>query len=222
MKFGNWMNYIDSITKSLSSLSIRVGKSPEEISWEAGFEQWKEYTLRIRENKNTIYFIGNGASASMASHISADLSKNAFIHTEVFSDLSLLTAIANDCGYDQVFAEPLRRRMKKGDMLVAISSSGNSPNIVNACRVFNNLGGVVVTLSAMKEDNACRNAGALNFYVPADTYGMAESTHAAILHYWVDSMTACPLPVMPEISGNDQINIPDCIEELIHNVLYVK
>ncbi len=66
----------------------------------------------------------------MASHAAADLAKNAQIHTEVFSDLSLITALGNDMGYENVFVEPLRQRICPGDMLVAISSSGQSRNII--------------------------------------------------------------------------------------------
>lgn len=133
--------------------------------------------------------MGNGASASMASHIAADLEKNFHVCTEVFTDLSRITAIANDMGYDQVFAEPVRRKLRKGDMLVAISSSGKSPNILAAAREAAGLGGIIVTISAMSADNPLRSLGALNFHVRGDTFGLAETCHAAILHYWVDLMT---------------------------------
>ena len=103
-------------------------------------------------------------------------------------NFSLLTAVANDLGYEQVFAEPLRRRMIKEDMLVAISSSGMSPNVLLAARDARELGGFVVTLSAMKPGNKLRSLGRINFYLPAETYGMAETCHAAILHFWMDQL----------------------------------
>jgi D-sedoheptulose 7-phosphate isomerase len=124
----------------------------------------------------------------MASHISADLAKNAFLHTRVFTDLSLITAVANDLCYEEVYAEPLRRCLKPGDMVVAISSSGRSPNIIRAVEETANLGGLVITLSAMSPDNPLRTRGTYNFYVPAESYGLAETSHAAILHFWVDQM----------------------------------
>lgn len=71
-------------------------------------------------------------------------------------------------------------------MVVAISSSGQSPNILNAVQEAVVRGGQVVTLSAMSIDNKLKKLGNLNFYVPADTYGMAETCHAAILHFWMD------------------------------------
>ena len=134
--------------------------------------------------------IGNGASASMASHFAADLAKNARLHTEVFSDLSLVTAIANDMGYENVFSEPLSRRAAAGDLLVAISSSGRSPNVLRAVQVARKLKLAVVTLSGMDEQNPLRAAGDLNFFVPAKTYGLAETCHFSILHHWMDLVAA--------------------------------
>jgi D-sedoheptulose 7-phosphate isomerase len=198
----DWFANINEISRSLASLSVRVGNTREEIAPDTAFSQWAEFTANLKRDRGTVYIIGNGASASMASHISADLAKNAGVHTEVFSDLSLITAIGNDIGFEQVFAEPLRRRMNPGDMLVAISSSGGSPNIIRACRTAAHCGGVVVTLSAMKPDNAARKSGMLNFWVPAGSYGLAESCHAAILHHWVDRMTDAGAPQQRKPGGS--------------------
>jgi D-sedoheptulose 7-phosphate isomerase len=181
----NWSTNVDEIVKYLQLLTASGGDA-KILDSEAAFALWTDWTVQIREQQRTIFLIGNGASASMASHVAADLSKNAHVHTEVFTDLSLITAIANDVSYDEVFAEPLRRRLKKGDMLVAISSSGQSRNILRAVAIAKTLGGIVVTLTAMKAENPLRREGELNLYVPAQTYGMAETCHAAILHYWID------------------------------------
>lgn len=183
----SWLEKISDLQMILGSLSIRSHLG-EEIEVEAGFNQWVEMTCTVREKRRTVYLIGNGASASMASHVSADLAKNAHVHTEVFSDLSLITAMANDLGFEEVFAEPLRRRVEEGDMLVAISSSGQSPNIIHACKETRRRGGVIITLSAMDSENRLRKEGVINFYLPARTYGMAETGHAAILHHWLDQM----------------------------------
>jgi len=190
----NWDNNILNLANCLKSLSIR-NKPGTEIEADLAFAQLKDLTIRIREAGRTIYLIGNGASASMASHVAADLAKNAYIRTEIFTDLSLITAIANDFSYEDVFAELLRRRMTDGDILVAISSSGQSPNVLSASQVAMLLGGYVVTLSAMRPDNFLRSKGNLNFYVPAETYGAAETSHAAILHYWIDTL------LVPRIAG---------------------
>ena len=183
----NWSTNIIEIGKCLQAISASLGDSSD-IQADEAFGKWTDLTVHIRSQKSTVFLIGNGASASMASHVAADLAKNAHVHTEVFTDLSLITAIANDVSYDEVFAEPLRRRLKKGDMLVAISSSGQSINILQAVATAKKLGGIVITLSAMKAENPLRHEGELNLYVPAQTYGMAETCHAAILHYWIDNI----------------------------------
>ena len=173
------------IGELLSALSCTTpgGKT---LAPDAGFKEWKRAAEACRIAQRAIYLIGNGASASMASHFAADLAKNAHLHTEVFSDLSLVTAIANDLGYENVFSEPLSRRAVSGDMLVAISSSGRSPNVLKAVAVARKQKLMVVTLSGMKDSNPLRAAGDLNFYVPAQSYGYAETCHSSILHHWMD------------------------------------
>lgn len=140
----------------------------------------------IKPSGQKVFLIGNGASSSMASHIAADLCKNGKVATRCFTDASLLTALANDIGVEEMFAEPLRRQASKGDILVCISSSGESPNILKAVEVAKEKELFVVTLSSMSPENPLRKSGNLNAYIPADTYGFAETAHAAILHYWVD------------------------------------
>ncbi len=160
------------------------------VKVDQAFQQLLRMTVQLRENSGVIYLVGNGASASMASHMATDLAKNGHLHTQVFADISLITAIANDLTYEEVFAEPLRNRMASCDMLVAISSSGNSPNIVRAVDTALGKGAHVITLSAMSVENSIRSKGHLNFYIPSQTYGMAETCHAAILHYWMDCVAS--------------------------------
>lgn len=180
-----WSKNVGEIEKSLLCLTATDGDG-KTFDIEAAFALWTDWTVQIREQKRTIFLIGNGASASMASHVAADLAKNAHVHTEVFTDLALITAIANDLSFQKIFSEPLKRRIVPSDMVVAISSSGQSPNILQAVQTTRKLGGRVVSLSAMKPENPLRSLGDLNFYIPAQAYGMAETCHAAILHYWID------------------------------------
>lgn len=176
------------LTDVLSGLQTTNGHGSS-LEHQAAFNKLLRLTLEARNNHDSIYLIGNGASASMASHIAADLCKNAHLSTEVFSDSSLLTAVANDVGTDYLFAVPLQRRGKKGDLLVAISSSGKSRNILEAIKTARKIGMKIITFSAMKPDNPLRKLGDLNFYVKADTFGLAESAHAVLLHYWVDMVS---------------------------------
>jgi len=182
-----WAEKVSVLGDLLELLEI-TDHSGAPLDTDAGFERWIEMTRATRRGRRAVYFAGNGASASMASHFSADLAKNAGVHTEVFTDPALVTAIANDLGYEQVFAEPLRRRGRSGDILVAVSSSGSSPNILAGAETARALDVQVVSLSAMDAANPLRRRGDLNFYVPAKTYGDAETSHAAILHHWMDAM----------------------------------
>jgi D-sedoheptulose 7-phosphate isomerase len=180
-----WKNKIKQLTTTLENLSVRNIQG-NEIPPDEGFSQWKDMTYRIRDSGQQVFLIGNGASASMASHVAADLANNGHVRTEIFTDSSLITAIANDISYEHIFSKPLKLKMIEGDMLVAISSSGNSPNVVRGAETAIELGGSVVTISAMSAENRLRKLGHINFYIPAQTYGLAESGHAAILHYWID------------------------------------
>ena len=185
MELTTWQQYADQLHRILSSLAC-TDRCRKAIATDGALDLWRQWTLDLRGRCGTVYLIGNGASASMASHLSADLAKNAGLHTQVFSDLSLITAISNDMGYEHVFAEPLRRRGRPIDMLVAISSSGRSPNVLAATEVARDLEMTIVTLSSMSPDNPLRSRGQLNLHVAASTYGMAENCHAAVLHRWAD------------------------------------
>jgi D-sedoheptulose 7-phosphate isomerase len=180
-----WSDVVEGLASLLRALAVTDGRG-RPMTADAGFDRWVALTGTLRKNGRTVFLIGNGASASMASHFAADLAKNAALNTQVFFDSALITAISNDMGYEYVFAEPLKRRGRRGDMLVAVSSSGRSPNILAGVEQAVELGLNVVTLSAMQVSNPLRKAGQLNFHVAASEYGAAESCHAAILHHWMD------------------------------------
>lgn len=180
----DWRNQINALSACLNNLEV-TDANKRLIDPNLAFLQLEKRTQLTRDN-NTIYFAGNGASAAMASHFAADFAKNGKVKTHVFTDNALITALANDIAYDQVFSEPIRWWLKENDMFVGISSSGNSPNVVNAAVEAKKKGGCVVTLSSMKSDNALRQLGDFNFYIPGKTYGESETGHNVILHYWVD------------------------------------
>jgi D-sedoheptulose 7-phosphate isomerase len=133
-----------------------------------------------------LYFIGNGASAMMAGHMATDFTKNCRIRAWTFNEASLLTATGNDVAFDQVFALPLERHATPGDLVISISSSGESPNVIRALETTRRLSIRSVTLSGKRPDNRSRALGDLNFYVPAQRYGWVETAHQLVLHYWLD------------------------------------
>lgn len=145
----------------------------------------------VKQAKGRFFFIGNGGSAAIASHMSADWLKNIGVATICFNDPAMMTCITNDCGYEEVFARPLRVHGQRGDLLFAISSSGRSKSITNAVDVAVGLGMKVITLSGFLHDNRLRGMGDVNFYVPASYYGTVEVVHHAICHSILDAVKRC-------------------------------
>lgn len=177
--------YVSTIASALGAMKVTT-KSGDVIDQEEGISRWCSLTHQVQKNNATVFFVGNGASAMMASHMAADATKNGGIRSLAFNDAALMTAVSNDIAYEECFAMPLKRFATAQDVLVTISSSGNSPNVLQAIRAAYELGMQVITVSGMKPDNNSRSMGDLNFYVPAETYGCAEAAHQLLLHCWLD------------------------------------
>jgi D-sedoheptulose 7-phosphate isomerase len=180
-----WGEYTGTIADGLRCIAATDRRGAELPMAEAA-ERWVAMTRDTHDRDGHLFFIGNGGSAGMASHMATDACKNGHLRAIAFNDIALVTATANDLAYDQIFALPLERLARRGDMLIAISSSGNSPNVVRALESAVRLGLQVVTLSGMRADNRSRSLGDLNFYAPLQRYGWVESAHQIILHYWFD------------------------------------
>lgn len=183
-----WADYRRKIADILDRLVV-TDRDCAAMPAEDAFARWTAMATGLAAGRS-VHLVGNGASAAMASHYAADITKNCGIRANVFTDCALITALGNDNGFENAYAVALDRYALEGDLLVAVSSSGNSPNIVNACREARRLGVEVVTVSGKKPDNAIRALGTLNFYVPAESFSLAESCHAAILHHWTDRLEA--------------------------------
>jgi D-sedoheptulose 7-phosphate isomerase len=180
-----WLTYLGTLASSLEHLAVTDGTGAT-LTPADGFGRWVRLTRDLHDGGQTLYLIGNGGSAMMASHMAADACKNGHLRALAFNDASLLTATSNDVSFEEVFALPLQRLARAGDLLVSISSSGNSPNIVRALETARSLSLHIVTLSGMGADNRSRTLGDVNFYVPCARYGWIETAHQAVLHYWFD------------------------------------
>ena len=130
--------------------------------------------------------VGNGGSAGITSHMALDFWKNGKVKALAFNDPSLLTALGNDIGYEFVFSKSVEMFGDKGDLLIAISSSGNSPNIINASIEARNKGCKVITLSGFSLDNKLIKLGDYNFYVDSYSYGIVEVLHTLMIHNLLD------------------------------------
>lgn len=170
-----------------------LARALESIEVEAhGYGAVLGYLQMIRDTAGPhgarLIFIGNGGSAAIASHMAADYQKNGSLPTLVFNDLASLTCISNDMGYENVFSLPLTYHARMGDVLIAISSSGESDSIINAVELAQSHKLNVVTLSGFAPGNRLRSMGGVNFYVPSDQYGTVEIAHLAILHSLLDEI----------------------------------
>lgn len=145
--------------------------------------------VQILKDRPRVFFIGNGGSNAISSHMMEDFAKIYGSQTFSFTDAALITCFANDYGYENAVAEWLKIQFKAGDVLVAISSSGKSENIVNAARYASSIGNVI-TLTGFKENNELSTIGELNFHLSAENYGIVECFHQVILHVILDTLHA--------------------------------
>lgn len=172
-------------------LKVRVTDNKNnEIDFRRGIERAIKILSKQAIDGKKIMLIGNGGSASIASHIAVDLWKNGNIRATAFNDSSQLTCLSNDIGYPFVFEKPIEVFADKGDVLIAISSSGRSENILNGADAARKKGCEVLTMSGFKPDNPLRPRGKINFYVPSNSYGYVEITHLALCHLFVDTIIA--------------------------------
>lgn len=179
--------YTAAMKQALDAVQVtNLNKGPLDL--ESGITSVCEMSARLKANGGTLYFVGNGASAMMSSHMAVDFCKNAGLRSMALNDTAFLTAIGNDIGYSKIFELPINALGRPGDMLATISSSGNSPNVIDGIHAARKQGMNIVTFSGMKPDNQSRVLGDVNFWVPAHTYGVAESIHAILLHCWLDRL----------------------------------
>jgi D-sedoheptulose 7-phosphate isomerase len=156
------------------------------IELERAFGKVQEAAHAAHDAGKKLMFVGNGGSAGLASHLAIDFSKNGGLRALAFNDASALTCLGNDYGYQHVFAKQIEFHAQPGDLLIAISSSGRSPNILAAVAAARTLQVGVVTFSGFEPDNDLRRAGDVNFYVGSSEYGLVEVAHLSLCHAILD------------------------------------
>lgn len=183
----NAMNntYINELLKTLEQTKIYI-KTNTALDYDFGMKELVACFTRHKQEKSQIFFIGNGGSSAIASHMTADFMKNGGMRTYSLYDNAVTTCMGNDYGYAYVFSRPLEFLGKENDLLVAISSSGNSQNIVNAIHVAKTKKMETVTLTGFQPDNQSKQLGDINIYVPSQKYGIVESIHNLMLQQAVD------------------------------------
>lgn len=149
--------------------------------------QLKEHFLKSHQAGKKIIFIGNGGSAALASHCAVDITKNAGVRCMNFNEADLITCFSNDFGYEKCFQKALEFYADPGDVIVLVSSSGRSSNILNAAEYARSKELFTVTFTGFSSDNPLASLGQLNFCVPSRAYNVIEMTH----HIWI--LAVCDL-----------------------------
>lgn len=179
------MEYITKIIKLLHKIEIST-KVKVLYSYDGGIKEIFQFLRQCKDERNTLFICGNGGSAGIAQHMTGDFLKNGGFRTFSMYGQPTITCISNDLSYEYVFCKQLELLAKKDDLLIAISSSGNSENIIKAVKTMKKIGGKVITFSGFKSDNKLKTLGDINVYVPVEHYGMVESIHNLILQQLVD------------------------------------
>ena len=141
----------------------------------------KSLFQKTSEQGGKIIFAGNGGSAAMASHVAVDITKNAGIRSVTFNEYDLITTLANDYGYENWISKAIELYHDPNDIVVLISASGQSLNVINAAIKSIEFKLPIVTFSGMSPQNPLRNHGDINLWVDSKIYNIVEMTH----HIWL-------------------------------------
>ena len=169
-------NYLKNYLQKISRLITKYD--------EKNFLKIVKMIKETTKNKKKVILVGNGGSAAMASHVSVDLTKMCKIRAINFNEADLLTCFSNDYGYENWVKKALSFYADKGDLLICISSSGESKNIINGAKYGKKIGCKVITLTGFKKENKVRKIGHVNLWLDSTNYNFIEMTH----HTWLLSI----------------------------------
>lgn len=170
-------DYLKKVAELLDALPDPSDRFVEALY--AGFEQGR-----------TVFLIGNGGSAANASHFGQDLAKGTlssmsatrrFRVIPLTDNIGFITALANDEGYDSIFEQQLRNLAASGDLLVAISGSGNSPNVIRATEYARSIGMTVIGVTGF-DGGKLKALSDVSVHIPVDDMGMTEALHGVVFH----------------------------------------
>lgn len=141
-----------------------------------------------REQDANVFLVGNGGSAAIVSHAKTDLMNVGKIKAITLHESAIMTCLSNDYGYEHVFSRQLEVLAKVNDVLIAVSSSGASQNILNAVEKMREKQGKIITLSGFQSSNPLRELGDLNYWIDSSNYTLVEIAHLFILHHLADCL----------------------------------
>ncbi len=138
----------------------------------------KKLLTEVKKNNSKVMIFGNGGSAAIASHVSIDLTKNAGVRTSNYNEADLLTCFSNDYGYERWIEKTIDFYGDSKDVLILISSSGKSENMLNACKAAKNKKiSKIITLTGHEKNNPLSKLGDINLWIDSKAYNFIENTH---------------------------------------------
>ncbi|MDG4649609.1 SIS domain-containing protein [Roseibacterium sp. SDUM158017] len=180
MSVGNFEHFVNDYYRRFAETLLAFDKGPMRAVLEV-FD-------RVTEARGTVWVAGNGGSAAIANHTVCDCSKGTHVegHTplktiSLASNVPMLTALGNDISYDAVFSEQLKYYLTEQDALLVVSSSGNSPNVVKACKYANAKGVPTIAFVGFRGGRLKEIASHV-VHVPVENYGIVEDTHQSLIH----------------------------------------
>jgi D-sedoheptulose 7-phosphate isomerase len=151
-------------------------------------ERVVDLLLRAKAMNRKVLLVGNGGSAAIVSHLQNDLCKMSSLRAMCFHEIPLLTALANDESYEQAFPRGIELWAEPGDVVIAVSSSGRSQNILRSVTLARARGCTTVGISGFEPDNPLWKSADVGFYVPSMNYGEVEVSHQLICHWISDRL----------------------------------
>ena len=167
---------------------VSDNKKEKQEQGELAYHYAVELLSVARNQKGNIYLVGNGGSAAIVSHAKTDLMNVGKIKAITLHEPAIMTCLSNDYGYEHVFSRQLEVLANTDDVLIAVSSSGQSTNILNAVETMRSKNAQVISLTGFKAENPLRQKGDLNYWINSDNYTLVEIAHLFILHHLADCL----------------------------------
>ena len=172
------INFLDRYNKSFLKLATL------DISITTKLTSLLKLIKKIKKKNKKIIIVGNGGSAAIASHFSVDMTKNGGVRCINFNESDLSTCFANDYGYENWVKQALKFYSDSGDLVILISASGNSKNIINAAKYIKKNKNKLITFTGFNGKNKLSKYGNINFVVNSESFNFIENTH----QYWLLSL----------------------------------
>ena len=176
-------NYFETYNSKLKNLLTLNSKTIQSLNIT------KSLLKTVKKKKKKVLIFGNGGSAAIASHFTIDLLKNTKIRCINLNEASIITCLSNDYGYENWVKKSIEYHADKGDVIIIISSSGESKNMINACKFSKKNKISLITLTGFKEGNTISKYGKVNFWVNSKIYNHIENTHQFLLLAVIDSLS---------------------------------